>query len=63
MSEATASSGIETPANADDWTATNKQTAAGTAPSAEGAQPAQIFEQFSGEGRTASEPQGFDIAP
>lgn len=61
MSEATASSGIETPANADDWTATNRQTAAGTAPSAESVQSAQIFEQFSDEGRASSEPQGFDM--
>ncbi|TBR09571.1 MAG: flagellar motor switch protein FliN [Rugosibacter sp.] len=61
MSEATASPGIETPANKDDWTAMNSQTGADTLPHADAVQPAQIFEQFSGEDRTTSEPQGFDM--
>lgn len=61
MSEATASPGIETPANKDDWTAMNSQIGADTLPHADAVQPAQIFEQFSGEDRTTSEPQGFDM--
>ncbi|MDO8313687.1 MAG: flagellar motor switch protein FliN [Rugosibacter sp.] len=61
MSEATAPPGIETPANKDDWATMNSQTAADTLPHADAVQPAQIFEQFSGEDRTTSEPQGFDM--
>jgi len=61
MSEATASPGIETPANKEDWATMNSQAAADTSPHADAAQPAQIFEQFSGEDRTTSEPQGFDM--
>jgi len=61
MSEAIASSDIAAPANTDDSAAANRQTTADTAPSAESVQSAQIFEQFSNEGRTASEPQGFDM--
>ncbi|TAJ18696.1 MAG: flagellar motor switch protein FliN [Rugosibacter sp.] len=52
---------METPANKDDWTAMNSQTGADTLPHADAVQPAQIFEQFSGEDRTTSEPQGFDM--
>jgi flagellar motor switch protein FliN/FliY len=67
MSEATSSPSIEAPTiegdSADDWAAAmSEQAAAEEASSQAGAaQPAQIFEQFSGEGRTTSEPQGFDM--
>ena len=63
MSEATASPDVEALTAKDDWTAPmNKQTTAEEASSQAGtAQPAQIFEQFAGEGQATSEPQGFDM--
>lgn len=61
MSEATAPQSIE-PATAQtaEPAALAEHAAAGS-PHASAAQPAQIFEQLSGEGRTPSEPQGFDM--
>ena len=63
MSEDAASPSVETPATEeDDWAAAmSEQSAAEASPQTGTAQPAQIFEQFSGEGRTTSEPQGFDM--
>jgi flagellar motor switch protein FliN/FliY len=63
MSEATASPSIEPSApEKDDWATTmSEQAAAETSPRTDTAQPAQIFEPLSGEGRKTSEPQGFDM--
>lgn len=67
MSEATSSPSVEAPTiegdSEDDWAAAMSEQAAAeeAAPQAGAAKPAQIFEQLSGEGRTTSEPQGFDM--
>jgi flagellar motor switch protein FliN/FliY len=63
MSEATSSPSVEAPTIEDDWAAamSEQATAEEASPQVGAAQPAQIFEQFSGEGRTTSEPQGFDM--
>lgn len=62
MSEATAPPGTEQPAIEDDWAAAmSEQATAEASPKAGDAQAAQIFQQFSGDGRTPAEPQSFDI--